>query len=106
MKHITYYYRSVENFDEILSVSKFDTQDSKFVKRKITSMCIRTSYYIFCKLNKEWKNPAANGIIISFLSKNNILVNIDDICSVNLKQALVNYLLREVYYCNCICTND
>ena len=49
--------QSVENFDDMLSVSKFDTQDSKFIKRKIMNICIRTSYYIFCKRNKEWDNP-------------------------------------------------
>ena len=36
---------------------KFDEQRVKYVKKKIIATCIRTSYYIFCRRNKEWNNP-------------------------------------------------
>ena len=49
--------RSAENFDEMLRSLKLDAQYSKYIKKKIVNMCIRTSYYIFCKRNKEWGNP-------------------------------------------------
>ena len=39
--------QSVENFDEMLSLNKFDTQDSKYIKGKIMNICIRRSSYIF-----------------------------------------------------------
>ena len=44
--------RSVKNFGEMLALSEFDTQDSKFIKRKIMNICIRTSYHIFCKRDR------------------------------------------------------
>ena len=40
--------RSAENFDEMLRSLKLDAQYSKYIKKKIVNMCIRTSYYIFC----------------------------------------------------------
>ena len=49
--------RSAENFDEMLRSLKLDAQYSKYIKKKIVNMCIRTSYYIFCTRNKEWDNP-------------------------------------------------
>ena len=44
--------RSAENFDEMLRSLKLDAQYSKYIKKKIVNMCIRTSYYIFC----TWDN--------------------------------------------------
>ena len=29
----------------------------KYLVRKIINTCIRSTYYIFCKRNKEWDNP-------------------------------------------------
>ena len=49
--------RSSENFDGMLSSLKCDAKYSKYIKKKIVNMCIRTSYYIFCKRNKVWDNP-------------------------------------------------
>ena len=46
-----------ENFDEMLRSLKLDAQYSKYIKKKIVNMCIRTSYYIFYRRNKEWNNP-------------------------------------------------
>ena len=48
---------SSEDFDELLQSLKFDAQYKKYIKKKIVSTCIRSSYYIFCKRNKEWNNP-------------------------------------------------
>ena len=36
---------------------KCDAKFCKCIKTKIVNMCIRTSYYIFCKRNKVWDNP-------------------------------------------------
>ena len=49
--------RASESFDDMLRNLKFDGQQSKFIKKKIVSTCIRTSYYIFCKRNKVWDSP-------------------------------------------------
>ena len=49
--------RSSENFDGMLRSLKCDPKFCKYIKKKIVNMCIRTSYYIFCKRNKVWVNP-------------------------------------------------
>ena len=36
---------------------KYDEQHIKYAKKKTIAICIRTSYYIFCKRNKDWNNP-------------------------------------------------
>ena len=48
---------SVEDLDEMLRSLKFDAQYNKYIKKKIVNICIRTSYYIFCRRNKEWNSP-------------------------------------------------
>ena len=48
---------SVEDLDEMLRSLKFDAQYNKYIKKKIVNICIRTSYYIFCRRNKEWNRP-------------------------------------------------
>ncbi|CAB3995187.1 Hypothetical predicted protein, partial [Paramuricea clavata] len=45
------------DFTEMLKDLKFDKQRRKYYVRKIINICIRSSYYIFCKRNKEWDNP-------------------------------------------------
>jgi hypothetical protein len=45
------------DFTEMLKDLKFDEQCRKYYVRKIMNICIRSSYYIFCKRNKEWDNP-------------------------------------------------
>ena len=45
------------DFTEMLKDLKFDEQCRKYYVRKIINICIRSSYYIFCKRNKEWDNP-------------------------------------------------
>ena len=49
--------RTSESFDDMLRNLNFDSQQSKFIKKKIVSTCIRSSYYIFCKRNKVWDDP-------------------------------------------------
>jgi hypothetical protein len=45
------------DFTKMLKDPKFDEQCRKYYVRKIINICIRSSYYIFCKRNKEWDNP-------------------------------------------------
>ncbi|CAB4041462.1 Hypothetical predicted protein [Paramuricea clavata] len=42
---------------DMLHDLKYDEQCIKYVKKKIIATCIRTSYYIFCRRNKDWNNP-------------------------------------------------
>ena len=49
--------RASESFDNVLRNLTSDSQQSKFIKKKIVSTCIRSSYYIFCKRNKVWGDP-------------------------------------------------
>jgi hypothetical protein len=53
---------SSENFDGMLRSLKCDAKFCKYIKKKIVNMCIRTSYYIFCKRNKVWDNPKLTSI--------------------------------------------
>ena len=41
------------------NVEKYEQYEQyrKYYVRKIINICIRSSYYIFCKRNKEWDNP-------------------------------------------------
>ena len=48
---------STNSLFDMLHDLKFDEQRVKYVKKKIIATCIRTSYYIFCRRNKEWNNP-------------------------------------------------
>ena len=45
------------DFIEMLNDLKFDEQCRKYCVRKIINLCIRSTYYIFCKRNQEWNNP-------------------------------------------------
>lgn len=44
-------------FIEMLKDLKFDERCRKYFMKRIINICIRTSYYIFCKRNKTWDNP-------------------------------------------------
>ena len=46
-----------QNFLEMLSDIGLDKKHQKFCIKKIMSIAIRASYYIFCCRNKEWPNP-------------------------------------------------
>lgn len=45
------------DFIEMLKDLKFDERCRKYYTQKMMNTCIRASYYIFCKRNKEWDNP-------------------------------------------------
>ena len=45
------------DFIEMLNDLKFDEKYRKYCVRKIINLCIRSTYYIFCKRNQEWNNP-------------------------------------------------
>ena len=45
------------SFIEMLKDLNFDDKCRKYFVRKIINTCIRSSYYVFCKRNKEWDNP-------------------------------------------------
>jgi hypothetical protein len=48
---------STNTLFDMLHDLKYDEQRIKYVKKKIIATCIRTSYYIFCRQNKDWNNP-------------------------------------------------
>ena len=48
---------STNTLFDMLHDLKYDEQRIKYVKKKIIATCIRTSYYIFCRRNKDWDNP-------------------------------------------------
>ena len=33
-------------------------QESEYLTQKIINVCIRTTYYIFCKRNEKWEGPS------------------------------------------------
>ena len=45
------------SFLKMLHDVGFDEKHKMFCVRKMTTIAIRTSYYIFCCRNKEWENP-------------------------------------------------
>ena len=45
------------SFIGMLKDLNFDDKCRKYFVRKIINTCIRSSYYVFCKRNKEWDNP-------------------------------------------------
>jgi hypothetical protein len=47
---------STNTLFDMLHDLKYDEQRIKYVKKKIIATCIRTSYYIFCRRNKDWNN--------------------------------------------------
>ena len=48
---------STNTLFDMLHDLKYDERRIKYVKKKIIATCIRTSYYIFCRRNKDWNNP-------------------------------------------------
>ena len=64
VKFVNVYISSIGVFGEstntlfdMLHDLKYNEQRIKYVKKKIIAICIRTSYYIFCRQNKDWNNP-------------------------------------------------
>ena len=49
--------KGTSDFLDMLTGLQFDAGTKNYILRKVTIIVIRTSYYIFCKRNKEWPNP-------------------------------------------------
>ena len=45
------------NFFELLRCITVPENEIQFLTKRITNICIRSSYYIFCRRNKEWASP-------------------------------------------------
>ena len=47
-----------KNFYDLLKMTlKLEKEQTNYLIKKITSCCIRTTYYIFCKKVKSWDKP-------------------------------------------------
>ena len=51
------YDKSTTEFIDMMKMLKFDKRTTNYTIKKITNIAIRTSYYIFCRRNKEWTDP-------------------------------------------------
>ena len=49
--------KGTSDFLDMLTDLHFDTATKNYIVRKLTTIAIRTSYYIFCRRNKEWPHP-------------------------------------------------
>jgi len=49
--------KCTSEFFDMLTDLQFDTATKNYILRKITTIAVRTSYYIFCRRSKEWPNP-------------------------------------------------
>ena len=45
------------SFLDMLKDLNYDSSTRNYITRKITTIAIRTTYYIFCRRNKDWDNP-------------------------------------------------
>ena len=48
---------SAVDFLEMLEDLKFDKTCRHYVVKKMMAIAVRTSYYVFCRRNKDWDNP-------------------------------------------------
>ena len=78
------------DFTKMLKDPKFDEQCRKYYVRRIINICIRSSYYIFCKRNKEWDNPFYIYILYMYIIESNNSVSI-----------IIIILYYYYYYCVC-----
>ena len=51
------YHKSTTEFIDMMKMLKFDKRTTNYTIKKLTNIAIRTSYYIFCRRNKEWTDP-------------------------------------------------
>ena len=49
--------KGTSDFLDMLTDLQFDAATKNYILRKLTTIAIRTSYYIFCRRNKKWPNP-------------------------------------------------
>ena len=45
------------DFLEMLEDLKFDRTCRHYIVKKMMAIAVRTSYYVFCRRNKDWDNP-------------------------------------------------
>ena len=51
------YDKSTTEFIDMMKMLNFDKRTTNYTIKKIANVAIRTSYYIFCRRNKEWTDP-------------------------------------------------
>ena len=51
------YEKSTTDFVDMMKTLKSDKRSTNYIIKKITSITIRMSYYIFFRRNKEWTDP-------------------------------------------------
>ena len=51
------YDNSTTELIDVMKMLNFDKRAKNYTIKKITNIAIRTSYYIFCRRNKEWTDP-------------------------------------------------
>ena len=49
--------KCISEFHDMLADLPFHAATKNYILGKITTIAIRTSYYIFCRRNKEWPDP-------------------------------------------------
>ena len=49
--------KDTRSFFTMLNTLKIDSSLIKYTAVKVTCICIRTSYYIFCMRDKDWSSP-------------------------------------------------
>ena len=49
--------KSCEPFIEMCKKLEFDKRRTDFIVQKLSTIIIRSTYYIFCMRNKPWTNP-------------------------------------------------
>ena len=54
--------KECDTFIEMMNDLGLDDQHQRYCFRKMISIAIRTTYYIFCCRNKEWTNPGLMNI--------------------------------------------
>ena len=54
---IGFYSKSQDTFSDLLSDLEVDKAHSSYVLSKISNVCIRKAYYLFCLRDKDWTDP-------------------------------------------------
>ena len=57
-------YSKSQDTSDLLSDIEVDKVHSRYVLSKISNVCIRTTYYLFCLRDKDWTDPS----LLSWLS--------------------------------------
>ena len=51
-------YSKSQDTSDLLSDIEVDKVHSRYVLSKISNVCIRTTYYLFCLRDKDWTDPS------------------------------------------------